>query len=348
MSESLMEAAFIGRLRESPEDFQVFEQLGFEPDGGGEHLWLHIRKTGWNTMDVAMVLAKAARLPVRAVGYSGLKDRHAVTEQWFSLHLPGKPDPDLTDLPEGITLLRSSRHFRKLNRGTHRSNDFCLRVRGLEGPLDELPEILAGIAARGVPNYFGEQRFGKADSNFERARLWLVAQGEAPRKPALRSLWLSAVRSRLFNEVLAERQRRGCWDQLLEGDILQPDQRRGLFFAADEPLAAERINAGEVHPTAPLPGAGGMQPTSACAALESEVLQPYSDLMTALAREGVEAARRATRLPVTAFHWQQDGDTLELRFTLPAGAFATSVLAVFLNWSYGAGSNTNDRGMACG
>jgi tRNA pseudouridine13 synthase len=322
-----------GKLRVSPQDFQVRELLVFAPGGGGEHLWLHLRKTGWNTLDVAMVLAKLAGLPVRAVGYSGLKDRQAVTEQWFSLHLPGKVDPDLSRLPEGIELLEAVRHHRKLNRGTHRSNAFRIVVRDLAGDSEALADHFECIRRRGVPNYFGEQRFGRDDNNFRRAEQWLAGQGEAPRKPALRGLWLSAARSRLFNEVLAERERRGVWDQLLEGDVLQPEASRGLFLAADEPDAVSRIAAGEVHPTAPLPGAGGMASSAACAALEAEVLAPWQTLIDGLMREGVEAARRATRLPVSDFHWQRDGTSLTLSFSLPAGAFATTVLATFLDWN---------------
>lgn len=322
-----------GLLRQAPEDFQVREQLGFEPGGGGEHLWLHLRKTGMNTMDLALTLAKLARLPVRSVGYSGLKDRHAVTEQWFSLHLPGKDDPDLGKLPAGVELLRAVRHSRKLNRGTHRSNAFTIVVRALSGAVDTLPEQLERIRRDGVPNYFGEQRFGHQDNNFRRAVAWLNGEGEAPRKSSLRGLWLSAVRSRLFNDVLAERERLGIWNQLLAGDLLQPEGSRGLFREEDEPLAAQRVSAGEVHPTAPLPGAGGMASSSACAELEQRVLAPHQTLIAALAREGVEAARRATRLPVADLSWQLDDERLTLSFSLPAGAFATTVLATFLDWN---------------
>ena len=322
-----------GLLRQAPEDFQVREQLGFEPGGGGEHLWLHLRKTGMNTMDLALTLAKLARLPVRSVGYSGLKDRHAVTEQWFSLHLPGKDDPDLGKLPAGVELLRAVRHSRKLNRGTHRSNAFTIVVRALSGAVDTLPEQLERIRRDGVPNYFGEQRFGHQDNNFRRAVAWLNGEGEGPRKSSLRGLWLSAVRSRLFNDVLAERERLGIWNQFLAGDLLQPEGSRGLFREEDEPLAAQRVSAGEVHPTAPLPGAGGMASSSACAELEQRVLAPHQTLIAALAREGVEAARRATRLPVADLSWQLDDERLTLSFSLPAGAFATTVLATFLDWN---------------
>jgi len=333
MGSAIAEPLCRGRLRVQPEDFQVREQLGFAPGGGGEHLWLHLRKTGVNTMDLALALAKLARLPVRTVGYSGLKDRHAVTEQWFSLHLPGKADPDLSALPAGVELLETQRHSRKLNRGTHRSNAFRLVIRDLTGARDLLPAHLEKMRHDGVPNYFGEQRFGHADNNFHRGAAWLSGEGEAPRKSSLRGFWLSAVRSKLFNEVLAERQRLGLWNQLLAGDILQPENSRGLFREEDEPLAAQRLAAIDVHPTGPLPGAGGMAPSLACAELEQRVLAPYQLLIDGLAREGVEAARRATRLVVTDLDWQLDETSLTVSFSLPSGAFATTVLSTFLEWS---------------
>ena len=322
-----------GRLRARPEDFRVEEVLGFEPGQGGEHLWVELEKTGWNTADVALQLARAASLPVRAVGFSGLKDRHAVTRQWFSLHLPGRADPELSALPSGIRVLNRVRHGRKLNRGTHRGNRFSITVRELQGEAGLIRQALEQIRRDGVPNYFGEQRFGRDDNNVRRALEWLRAGGAAPRKPALRSLWLSALRSRLFNEVLAERERRGVWNRVLPGDLLQPDGSRGLFRADDDPAAEHRVASGDVHPTAPLPGRGGLQPEGEAAALEAQVLAPWQDVVAALAAEGVEAARRSTRLPVQDLHWQQQDQTLTMHFLLPAGAFATSVLATFMDWN---------------
>ena len=245
-----------GVLKARPDDFYVAEQMHVTPEGQGEHLWLEIEKTGWNTEDVAMLLAKQARVHRLSVGYSGLKDKHAVTRQWFSLHLPGKDDPEF-DWPEGLTVLQAGRHRRKLNRGTHRANDFRLRVTAFQGDREALETQLHTIMAEGVPNYFGEQRFGRGAGNLVRGTEWLLG-GEAPRKKALRGMWLSAVRSNLFNQVLAERVRRDCWNRVLAGDILQPEGSRGLFMADDDCDAVERVASGEVHPTAPLPGLPGM------------------------------------------------------------------------------------------
>lgn len=320
-----------GRIRTRPEDFQVEEVLGFEPDAGGEHLWLWVEKRGWNTQDVLAWLAGAAGLPLRAVGVSGMKDRHALTWQWFSLHLPGKPDPDFAEPPEGIRILRSQRHSRKLNRGTHRFNHFRLRVAGLCGEQDALTARLEAVKASGVPNYFGVQRFGREARNVERAVAWLCEGGEAPRKAATRSMWLSALRSELFNRVLAERVREQCWHRALPGDILQPAGSRGLFAADEDEHSAERVSRGEVHPTGPLPGLGGLSPTGESLALEQRALDGCEPWVEGLMRFGVEAARRATRLTVNDMNWQYQGDDLLLDFSLPAGAFATSVLAELMN-----------------
>ncbi|MEY1661496.1 tRNA pseudouridine(13) synthase TruD [Isoalcanivorax beigongshangi] len=317
-----------GVLRSRPDDFIVDEQMGFAPDGEGEHLWLQLCKVNWNTTDLALALARMAKLPLRAVGYSGLKDRQAVTTQWFSLHLPGREDPDLSALPDGVTLVSAARHRRKLNRGTHRANRFDLRLRQADGDVAAVAERAALIRAQGVPNYFGVQRFGRYGDNAERATAWLLGEGEAPRKQALRSLWLSAVRSDLFNQVLAERVRQDNWQRWLPGDILQLDGRSALFQGDDDPQVAARVAAGEVHPTAPLPGDGGMSSSGLCAALEASVLAPSSAVIAALASHQVSAARRATRLPVADLQvdWEAD-QVLRVQMSLPAGAFATTVLA---------------------
>jgi len=314
------------RLRATCEDFRVTEIMNVVPEGEGEHLWLEIEKTDWNTEDVALWLAKQAGIHRLSVGYSGLKDRRAVTRQWFSLHLPGKPDPDFVWAP-GLVALRTGRHRRKLNRGTHRGNRFEIVLRALDADCDALERALHTLSERGVPNYFGEQRFGRGGGNWQRGQAWLLG-GEAPRKRALRGIWLSAVRSGLFNRVLAERVREGVWDRVLDGDILQPRDSRGLFEADQDARAGERVAAGEVHPTAPLPGKAGMASSAACRRLEAGALSGCDALIGALAGEGVAAARRATRLPVNGLQWTwSGGDTLTLRFDLPTGAFATTVLA---------------------
>ena len=156
-----------GTIRTHPADFFVDEVLGFEPDGAGEHLFVQIEKTGANTPWVASRLADMAGVSPRDVSYAGRKDRHAVARQWFSIWLPGRCDPvwDNADI-EGVQILKSMRHGRKLRRGALAGNCFVIVVRQLEGPQSELEKRLLHIRDSGVPNFFGPQRFGRV------ARIW--------------------------------------------------------------------------------------------------------------------------------------------------------------------------------
>lgn len=321
------EALISADIKTVPEDFRVTEVLSFEPGVEGEHLWLFLRKREWNTMDVVQWLAKHAKLPMRSVGYSGLKDRQAVTEQWFSLHLPGKADPEFTDLPAGLEIVHSVRHNKKLQRGTHVANKFVIRLRNIEGDVAALPERLDNVKQQGVPNYFGEQRFGRHGQNFPRAEAWLLGEGEAPRKRATRSMWLSAVRSELFNRVVAERVRQHNWNQAIGGDILQLNGSRALFDAAADERSAERVSSGDVHPTGPLVGKEPKTVTAECAEIEDSVLLSQQALIAALCELDVASARRSLRLFASEMDWQQQEQDWVLTLTLPKGAFATTVLA---------------------
>ncbi|MBA4681773.1 MAG: tRNA pseudouridine(13) synthase TruD, partial [Pseudomonas sp.] len=143
-------------LKATAEDFQVDEVLDIPLTGQGEHLWLWVEKRGLNTEEAARRIARAAGLPLKAVSYAGLKDRQALTRQWFSLHLPGKADPDLAAAQgDDLVIQRSQRHNRKLQRGAHAANGFTLRLTALEADRDALEQRLQRIAAQGVPNYFG-------------------------------------------------------------------------------------------------------------------------------------------------------------------------------------------------
>ncbi|MDY6898092.1 MAG: tRNA pseudouridine(13) synthase TruD, partial [Cyanobacteriota bacterium] len=209
-----------GLIRQVPEDFVVEERVDIELEGEGEHLWVQLRKRGQNTEYVAAQLARLCEVPRRAVGYAGRKDRHAVTTQWFSVHLPGKQGPgDWTALPESVEVLQTARHRRKLQTGALKANRFRLVIRDLTGEPDQIESRLERLARRGVPNYFGEQRFGHGGRNVERAHEWFAGEFR-PRDRSLRSLLLSSARSFLFNEVLAARVRADSWDRVLPGEVL--------------------------------------------------------------------------------------------------------------------------------
>ncbi|RTZ72568.1 MAG: tRNA pseudouridine(13) synthase TruD [Gammaproteobacteria bacterium] len=317
-----------GVIRSVPEDFEVVEELGFEPSGTGEHLLVTLVKRELNTAEVARQLARVAGLRPRDVSFAGLKDRMAVTTQTFSLHLPGRPDPDLGELEDGkIRVLAAARHHRKLRRGALRGNRFRLRVRHFRGDGQPLGQRLEAIAAGGVPNYFGAQRFGREGNNLQRAEA--LFKGELRRvKREQRGIWLSAARSWLFNAVLAERVRAGNWNRRVPGDVLQPEGSRAQFREAEEAAPDPRLEAGEVHPTGPLWGRAGrsLEPEGEAAALEACVLEPLDFWKQGLERAGLEMDRRPLRLCVHDLEWSLQGDELVLGFRLGKGSYATSVL----------------------
>jgi tRNA pseudouridine13 synthase len=315
-----------GRIRAEPADFQVVEDLGFEPAGTGEHLLLRLRETGCNTDWVAGRLARWAGRARREVGFAGLKDRHAVTEQWFSVPCPGGRHPDVATLEiPGVELIEAVRHDRKLRRGALRGNRFRLRVTALEAEPEALARRLAQIGRRGVPNAFGPQRFGRESGNLDRASEWFA--GGSPPGRAQRGFLLSAARALLFNAVLAEHLAAGDWETAAAGDIVQLDGSGSWFIAAaDDATLAGRLAALDVHPTGPLWGRGPPPGHGPAAALELRVAARFAPFAEGLAAAGMEQQRRALRVRVRELAWRVDGAVLELSFALPAGAYATAVL----------------------
>ena len=317
-----------GRLRTCPEDFVVDEVLGFEPDDAGSHVLLIVEKRGANTGWVGSQLARAAGVAPRDVGWSGQKDRHAVTRQAYTLPWPVQAplEPCLAFSGEGFRVLSARRHGRKLRPGSHRANRFELRVRDVAGNLDELAARLAVIGRGGVPDYFGPQRFGRDGANLARARAW-AASGAGPRERSVRGFVLSAARSALFNAVLAERVRRGDWNQLLAGEAVMLDGRRSFFRAATiDATLVERCAVLDVHPSGPLWGRGESPASGDALAVEAAVLAGETALRALLEAERLEHERRALRLRVRELHWSIESDVLTIGFELPRGAFATAVL----------------------
>lgn len=319
-----------GRIRATPEDFRVEELPGFEPSGGGEHLLLTIEKRGMNTAFAARLIAQWAGIHEAGVGYAGLKDRHAVTVQRFSVHLPGREAPDIAALEahEGLRVLAAERHAKKLPRGALAGNRFVLVLRDVQGEGAAIEARLHDIAGRGVPNYFGEQRFGRGGDNVANA-LAMFGGRRVPREQ--RTHLLSAARSQLFNRVLAARVEAGNWDSALDGEVWMLDGSRSVFGPLPfDATLQERLTRFDIHPTAPLWGRGALRSEGDAAALESAALADDESLAL---RKGLEAAglkqeRRATRLRPDDLAWSWlEGDVLELRFSLPPGAYATTVLA---------------------
>jgi len=315
-------------FKQQLEDFQVEEVLGFEPSGEGEHCCLWVEKTDWNSNDVAAHFARCLGIRARLVSHCGQKDRHAVTRQWFGIHLPGEasPEPEILEA-EGIRILRTARNGRKLRRGSHDGNRFVIRLRDCDGERAEIESRWAKIVETGVPNYFGPQRFGKRQDNVQQAeRLFSGAYDVRDRN--LRGLLISAARSYLFNAVIAERVAAGTWNRPLDGEVYGFAANRSLILPhncrGDEP---ERFAEGQIELTAPLWGQGDLLSESAVFELENAIGGQHGALAAGLEQLGLRQERRVIRLKPgrPQFSWEDERD-LVLRFDLPKGTFATTVL----------------------
>lgn len=284
-----------------PEDFQVNEVLPLVPDHYGEHLYLHIEKTACNTQWLATELARLAGIPANKASWSGLKDRHGVCRQYFSLHLPGKKDPDFSQVDtREFRILDSFRHRQRLRIGTHEGNEFKIVIREFSGDKKEFENQLTLISKEGFANYFGPQRFGHSGNNLVKLQDF-VKKMEMPRRRPLRSTLISSARSFLFNQVLSARIKAGNWREHIQGD----------------PSSI---------PTGPLYGDG-----RACEgqlqALESELLSKHKDICQWLSLNRSRAERRPLLIKPRDMTWQWlDDSILEISFSLPPGSYATSLL----------------------
>ena len=315
-----------GKIRTFPEDFIVKENLSFEPSGEGEHAFLQIEKKGENTEYVARQLSRFANVRQRDVSYAGLKDRYAVTTQWFSVWLPGKADPDWAGFEsDSMKVLQAVRHARKLKRGVLSGNSFKLLIRDWQGDQAKTIQQLEQIKAHGIANYFGSQRFGNQGQNVNKA-LAMFDGAKVGREQ--RSIYLSAARSFIFNKILAYRITQNNWNQAISGDTYQFDLSHSCF-QSDQPDAeiTRRLDAKEIHPTGVLWGRGIADVSADALTIEYSIIDTHEELAKGLVASAVDRDRRALRVNVQDLQWTFINETsLELCFTLPAGSYATSVL----------------------
>lgn len=316
-----------GRLRVAPEDFIVREWLGFEADGEGDHWLLTVRKRDANTHWVAKQLARLGKLHPRDIGYAGLKDRHALCEQAFTLPVRSAMEAPWDGVSgEGFEVLRAVRHRRKLKPGALQGNEFVIVIREFSGSGSQVDERLSAIAAHGIPNYFGPQRFGLDGANLQRAHDWFEGRGE-PRDHLQRSLALSAARAAIFNAMLAARVREGSWNQLQPGDVANLDGSQSIFAVSElDATLQARCEQFDIHPTGLLAGSGTSKAQGTPALLEADICAQHQQLVDGLCRAAVEQQRRALRVRPMQLAWQLDGDQLQVSFRLRRGAFATAVL----------------------
>lgn len=335
------------KIKSQAEDFIVEENIPVEFSGEGEHCWLYITKRECNTDWVAQQLASYCNVKKMAVAYAGLKDRHAVTSQWFSVQLPGKPTPDWSefeasfstaDSDESVRVTKCFRHNRKLQRGALKSNSFKITLRELSDTSEEAFESLRQrceeIAENGVPNYFGAQRFGRSYNNLQQAEK-LFAKPRYKLSKHKRSLYLSAARSWLFNCILSERIKQHVWNRRLAGDVFMLEGKSACFkddMAAHEDADAsgeieQRLERKEIHPTAILWGDGDVMVSSRAAELEAEVIDQFPVFRDGLLAARLQAQRRACRVVPRQMRCSRQGDDFFVSFTLPAGSYATMVFA---------------------
>ncbi|MBN6078770.1 tRNA pseudouridine(13) synthase TruD [Aggregatibacter actinomycetemcomitans] len=310
-------------------DFIVKEQLGYDMSGDGEFVAVKIRKTDCNTLFVGEQLAKFAGISARNMSYAGLKDRKAVTEQWFSLQMPGKPTPDFSQFHlEGVDILEVTRHQRKIRIGSLQGNHFEILLRHAE-ETDELKVRLDFLAKNGFPNYFTEQRFGRDGNNLTQALRW--AAGEIKVKDRnKRSFYLSAARSEIFNLIVAKRIELSLAQQVLNGDVLQLNGSHSWFVAdASEDLAQlqQRLAQQDILLTAPLIG----EEEKSAVDFENEIFAAHQALFHLMRQERVKAARRPILMQAQQFQWQFEPNGLRLTFYLPAGSYATALVRELVN-----------------
>jgi tRNA pseudouridine13 synthase len=322
-----------GVVRHTPEDFQVDEVPAYLPSGAGSHLYLRIEKRGRTTRDAVRTLAHALGVPERDAGWAGMKDRDAVTTQWLSFPAT-KEDPDPASLAApGLRVLEVSRHGNKLKAGHGRANRFAIAVRG--GDLARAAAAAEALAARGLPNFFGPQRFGVEGRNAEVGRALLLGEATPEAKRAkrdrfLRRLSLSAYQSSLFNRWLAERMADGLFATAVAGDVLKKLDTGGLFTCEDAAVDGPRVACFEVSPAGPMFGHKLRPAAGDALAREARLLAAEGIALADFARGGgeTEGTRRPARLRVAVelepLPAPEDGYLA--RFELPKGSYATVVL----------------------
>jgi len=313
-----------GHIRQSASDFEVTEILDYELSGDGEHDYLWLEKEDANTAWVAGRLARHAGIRESDVGFAGMKDRHALTRQWFSVRRPTSAGSNWNsfDLP-AIRILKEARHDRKLRRGAHSGNKFRIALRNVNAPEAMINERLQRVRASGVPNYFGAQRFGRDGSNLQMASDLFTGKRMSRNK---RSIALSAARSFLFNHILQQRVLDGSWNRLIPGECACLDGSNSIFVVEElDRELQQRCEEMDIHPGGALWGKGEAACRGAILSLERSAVAPFSEY-----REGLEStmqqSRRALRLAVRDLKWQMEAQTLWLDFRLTRGGYATAVL----------------------
>jgi len=353
------DALGVATLKQEMHDFIVEEELGFEPSGSGEHIFLWLEKSNLNTAYVAESLAKFSKLHLRDITYAGRKDKFALTRQWFGVHIANKQEPNWNDFQlEGAKILSVTRNDRKLRVGVLKGNKFALILRNLRPNLDSgkgfdysaLEQRLESIKQNGAPNYYGSQRFGEIriepkdaeqtaiqHTNKQGGNLALAEKlisGEAIRNRNKRSMAISALRSWLFNQIIHERIIQGHFHRPLLGDAMQLSGSNSFFVfesEAETDRIVKRLLENDINITAPLWGDGKLHSNNQAKALELACATQFPEIIQTLNSLGLKQERRAIRIVPQDFTWQLEENNLSMQFSLPAGCFATSIVRELLD-----------------
>ena len=318
-------------FKQQPEDFVVRETLSFEPDGEGNHACLYIEKTNTNTEWLARQLARFTGVEAREVGYAGLKDRQAVTSQWFTIKLEGVEKPDWDEFQlEGVKILTNTWHRKKLKRGSIKHNQFKITLRNIqESRAEDIEQRFEQIAQHGVPNYFGPQRFGHSYNNLHRAARWFNREIKIKKRNE-KSMILSASRSMIFNQLLSQRIEHLGWDVLADGEVMMLDGTRSVFSVEHiDNEILQRFYTLDIHPTTAMWGRGRLSSSADILKLEQQTAEQSGQWCGALENQGLQQERRSVRLLPKNIQTDFNGaDQLSatLSFTLPPGSYATAVL----------------------
>lgn len=336
---------FTATIKQKLSDFTVYETLSFEPSNSGEHTLLHIEKTGLNTAFVAEALAKYGQLPLRSVSYAGRKDKYATTSQWFGIYHGSSTKPDWSGFTmDGVRILNITQNERKLRTGAIKANRFEIVLRNIDNLNEQaLLARIDAIREHGVPNYFGNQRFGeliKADGSVQLGGNLSLAEklvnGEDIRNRNKKSMAISALRSWLFNHFVSNRITHLAYQELLNGDALSLSGSNSFFIhdQEDQSLLSttkKRLSEGDVLITAPLWGEGELNSKFDAHIFEQKTADEHAQVCNALASLKLSQQRRPILLFVEDFTAQISDNSAVLSFSLPSGCFATSVLREIAN-----------------
>ena len=337
--------AVSAKLKVALPDFKVEENLGFEPTSSGEHIFLKVKKINLSTLDVTRKLSEITGLKMSSIGYSGMKDKRGECVQWFSIPFQEELENLIGSL-ENDQLMVITKHLnaRKLRIGSHKENNFRIKLRDCRGERSEFERRLYRMMEQGIPNYFGVQRFGKHMNNIrtmmdlaqERPNLLTpeFSKKRMAKSVINKSMLISAARSYMFNQVLSTRIKSGNWNEYVPGDVINLNGTDSYFLVANDQwddTLEERLNNFDIHISGPLAGIIAQEykyvTKSKAADIEGVCLMKFRPLLKKMIEMNVLASRRPMRFRPKDLRWSWEGDDiLDLSFSLRRGCYATSLL----------------------